>query len=114
MVPARISARQPGATSPPADCCDFHQLQIPGIASFLLLSENQAEYVRNQRQAYAALQRKWCQWPLGPGHGGAVVRHAPAAAGATVRYRSLQWTSNNYFQGKLVRVYERGDTTGRL
>jgi hypothetical protein len=25
-----------------------------GIASFLLLPENQAEYVRNQRQAYAA------------------------------------------------------------
>jgi hypothetical protein len=40
-------------TGPPAECCDCHQLQIPGIASFLLLPENQAEYVRNywQRQA---------------------------------------------------------------
>jgi hypothetical protein len=27
---------------------------MPGIASFLMLPENQADYVSNQRQAYAA------------------------------------------------------------
>jgi hypothetical protein len=45
---------------------------------------NQAEYVRNQRQACAAQM-------VATG-----VRHAPAAAGATVRYRSLlvQWSQN--------------------
>jgi hypothetical protein len=45
-MPVRISARSLGPMR--NDC---HQLHIPGVASFLLLPENQAEYVRNQRQA---------------------------------------------------------------
>jgi hypothetical protein len=71
-----------------AECCDCHQLQIPGVASFLLLPENQAEYVRNQRhwQALACAAQMVAR--------GVPVRHAPAAAGATVRYRNLQWSQN--------------------
>jgi hypothetical protein len=60
------------------------------MASFLLLPENQAEYVRYQRQACAAQM-------VATG-----VRHAPAAAAGglgatTVRYyRSLQWSQNQH------------------
>jgi hypothetical protein len=54
-MPARISARSLDPLAP-AECCDCHQL------SFLWLPENQAEYLRNQRQAYAAHNG---------GHGGA-------------------------------------------
>jgi hypothetical protein len=58
-----------------AECCDCHQLQMPGIASFLLLPEKQAaEYARNQRQAYAA---QMVRGPVATGPPGARVQTPP-------------------------------------
>jgi hypothetical protein len=90
--------RKKPASGAPAECCDCHQLQIlPGVAGFLLLPENhcqwQAEYVRNQRHRQACAAQM-----VATG-----VRHFPAAAGATVRYRSLQWSHRTTGTGS-VRV----------
>jgi hypothetical protein len=71
-IPSQVCFEPLTRTRPPAECCECHQLKVPGVAYVLLLTENQAEYVRNQRQAYAALMVA------------TVVQHAPAAAGATV------------------------------
>jgi predicted dienelactone hydrolase len=73
------------SASPPlkawAPCGMLRPTVTSCVANFLLrlLPENQAKYVRNQRQACAVQM-------VATG-----VRHAPAAARASVRYRSLQW-----------------------
>jgi hypothetical protein len=83
MMPVRISGRSLGPLRNDAatvTCCRYYgstwHCQLPSTTG------NQAEYVRNRRQAYAAQMVA------------TEVQHAPTAAGGTVRYRSLLWRQN--------------------
>jgi hypothetical protein len=54
VVPVRISARSLGPRWNAATVTSWQlRLKMPGIASLLLLPENQAEHEINQRQAVA-------------------------------------------------------------
>jgi hypothetical protein len=88
MMPVRISARSLAPLRNDAATVTTGSCKCPGLPTCQLPSatgkplQALAEYLRNQRQAYAAQM-------VATG-----VQHAPAAAGATVRYRSLQWSQN--------------------